>query len=94
MLVFLTSVAPLASAKPGAAQALDSAQVADARARQGVISHTEQRTAAAGSTGSACSVRSWPNYDQGCQFDLRPSGDAVRTVRVVDLEIRSIPAQR
>jgi hypothetical protein len=23
--------------------------------------------------GAACSARSWPNYDQTCQFDLRTS---------------------
>jgi hypothetical protein len=36
--------------------------------------------------GAACSARSWPNYDQICQFDLRTSADHVRPVRVVDLE--------
>ena len=36
--------------------------------------------------GAACSARSWPNYDQTCQFDLRTSADHVRPVRVLDLE--------
>ena len=36
--------------------------------------------------GAACSARSWPNYDQICQFDLRTSADHVRPVRVLDLE--------
>jgi hypothetical protein len=36
--------------------------------------------------GAACSARSWPNYNQSCQFDLRTSADQVRPVRVLDLE--------
>jgi hypothetical protein len=36
--------------------------------------------------GAACSARSWPNYDQSCQFDLRTSADQVRPVRVLNLE--------
>jgi len=36
-------------------------------------------------TGSACSVQSWPSFDQKCQFDLRRSADDVRQVRIVDL---------
>jgi hypothetical protein len=36
--------------------------------------------------GAVCSARSWPNYDQICQFDLRTSADHVRPVRVLDLE--------
>lgn len=36
--------------------------------------------------GAVCSARSWPNYDQTCQFDLRTSADHVRPVRVLDLE--------
>ena len=36
--------------------------------------------------GAACLGRSWPNYDQTCQFDLRKSADHVRPVRVLDLE--------
>lgn len=35
--------------------------------------------------GSACSARSWPNYDQNCQFDLRSSADEARAVRVIAL---------
>ena len=41
--------------------------------------------------GAACSARSWPNYDQICQFDLRTSADHVRPVRVLDLERARIP---
>ena len=36
--------------------------------------------------GAVCSARSWPNYDQICQFELRTSADHVRPVRVLDLE--------
>ena len=36
--------------------------------------------------GAVCSARSWPNYDQICQFDLRTSAYHVRPVRVLDLE--------
>ena len=36
--------------------------------------------------GAACSTRSWPNYEQTCQFDMRTSADHVRPVRVLDLE--------
>ena len=39
--------------------------------------------------GAVCSARSWPNYDQICQFDLRTSADHVRPVRVLDLEGRA-----
>jgi hypothetical protein len=35
--------------------------------------------------GAPCSVRSWPNYEQRCQFDQRGSADDVRTVRVIAL---------
>ena len=37
-------------------------------------------------TGRACSTKSWPNYDRGCQFDLRRSADDIRTVRIVNME--------
>jgi hypothetical protein len=37
-------------------------------------------------TGRACSSRAWPNYDRGCEFDLRRSADDVRIVRVVSME--------
>jgi len=43
-------------------------------------------------TGSACSTRSWPAFDQKCQFDLRRSADDVRQVRVVSLIRQSVPA--
>ena len=41
--------------------------------------------------GAACSARSWPNYEQTCQFDLRISADHVRQVRVLDLERARTP---
>jgi hypothetical protein len=41
--------------------------------------------------GATCSARSWPNYEQTCQFDLRISADQVRQVRVVDLERARTP---
>jgi hypothetical protein len=41
--------------------------------------------------GAACSSRSWPNYDQACQFDFRRSVHDVRKVRVLVLE-RDVPA--
>lgn len=34
-------------------------------------------------TGAACSSRSWPNYDQNCQFDLRRPANKAQTVRRV-----------
>ena len=41
--------------------------------------------------GDACSGRSWPNYNQTCQFDLRKSADHVRPVRVLGLEKARAP---
>jgi hypothetical protein len=35
--------------------------------------------------GAACSSRGWPNYEQGCQFDMRRLVDDARTVRVIAL---------
>jgi hypothetical protein len=37
------------------------------------------------STGAACSVRAWPNYDRACQFDVRTSAKDARTVRIIAL---------
>jgi hypothetical protein len=37
-------------------------------------------------TGRACSSRAWPNYDRGCEFDLRRSADDIRIVRIVSME--------
>ena len=37
-------------------------------------------------TGRPCSSKSWPHYDQRCQFDLRRSADDVRAVRIVNME--------
>jgi len=36
-------------------------------------------------TGRACSLASWPNYDQACQFDLRRSADDIRVVRILNM---------
>jgi hypothetical protein len=35
--------------------------------------------------GAACSSRSWPYYDQDCQFDLRNPANDARTIRVIAL---------
>jgi hypothetical protein len=35
--------------------------------------------------GSSCSVRSWPYYDRGCQFDLRRPANEAGTVRLIAL---------
>jgi hypothetical protein len=34
---------------------------------------------------AACSQRSWPYYDQGCQFDLRRSANEAGGVRLIAL---------
>jgi hypothetical protein len=53
--------------------------------------YAEQRALAKGDklprlvTGSACSSKSWPNYDRACQYDLRTPADATATVRIVSL---------
>ena len=65
---------------------------AEAQAQPQVVSADVEHALAKGDRlralvkGAACSARSWPNYDQICQFDLRTSADHVRPVRVVDLE--------
>jgi hypothetical protein len=35
--------------------------------------------------GTACSVRSWPYYDQSCQFDLRRLANDAGEVRLIGL---------
>ena len=35
--------------------------------------------------GTACSQRSWPYYDQNCQFDLRRSANDAGEVRLIGL---------
>jgi uncharacterized membrane protein len=35
--------------------------------------------------GTACSQRSWPYYDQSCQFDLRRSANDAGEVRLIAL---------
>ena len=71
---FLTPVAPQARAETqGEASALQRLHVKGDRLPLLV-------------TGRACSSKSWPNYDRGCQFDLRRPVDDVRTVRIVNME--------
>jgi hypothetical protein len=36
-------------------------------------------------SGTACSARSWPRYEQECQFDLRRPASESRVVRVIAL---------
>ena len=35
--------------------------------------------------GTACSLRGWPNFEPKCQFDIRETSRAARTVRVIAL---------
>jgi hypothetical protein len=35
--------------------------------------------------GTACSIRSWPYYDQNCQFDLRQPVNNAGEVRLIGL---------
>ena len=69
LVVLLTSAAPDASAAPAVEGAF-------------AQSHAKGDRLASRISGSACSSRSWPNYEQGCEFDLR--GPA-RTVRIIAL---------
>ena len=78
LLAFLTPVAP-----PARAEVQSAATPSDRTSLKG------DRLARL-VTGRACSVASWPNYDQACQFDLRRSVDDVRVVRIVNFE-RSVP---
>ena len=70
---------------PGAPQAQTVAQVAQVLP----ASHSKGDRLPLLVPGAACSLHSWPNYDQSCQFDLRRSAGDVRTVRVVGLERRA-----
>lgn len=71
---FLTPVAPQAKAEtPSQAAPFERSHLKGDRLPQLV-------------TGRACSSTSWPNYDRGCQFDLRRSADDIRTVRIVNTE--------
>jgi len=36
-------------------------------------------------SATACSLRSWPYYDQNCQFDLRRPANAAGEVRLIGL---------
>lgn len=72
LLVFLTSVAPEAKAEAQPPTPLSQLVAKDDRATTLVM-------------GAACSSRSWPHYDQGCQFDLRAPSHPARTVRVIAL---------
>src|SRR3954452_13458316 len=70
--VFLTPVAPQAKA--------DTQAEAPASPRSTAKGDRLPRLV----TGRACSSKSWPHYDQHCQFDLRRSVDDVRAVRIVN----------
>ena len=35
--------------------------------------------------GTACSLHGWPNFEPKCQFDIRETSGAARTVRVIAL---------
>jgi hypothetical protein len=34
-------------------------------------------------TGTACSSRGWPTFEEKCQFDLRQPGHEARIVRII-----------
>ena len=70
--VFLTSIVPEAKAEAQVKGALD-----HARAKGDRLSILVK--------GAACSSRSWPYYEQSCQFDLRRPADEARTVRIIAL---------
>ena len=72
---------------PGAPQAQTVAQVAQV-AQVLPASHSKADRLPLLVSGAACSLHSWPNYDQSCQFDLRRAAGDVRSVRVVGLERR------
>jgi len=36
-------------------------------------------------SGTACSLRSWPYYEQNCQFDLRRPANAAGEVRLIGI---------
>ncbi len=70
--IFLTpGVVPEAKAHPQATVALPAPALAD--------------SLPAIAKGNACSSRGWPNYEQGCLFDLRTPANDLRTVRVIVL---------
>ena len=70
--IFLTpGVVPEAKAHPQAAVVLPAPALAD--------------SLPAIAKGTACSSRGWPNYEQGCLFDLRTPANGLRTVRVIVL---------
>jgi len=37
-------------------------------------------------SGTACSARAWPDYEQSCRFDRRMPAYAARPVRVIALQ--------
>jgi hypothetical protein len=94
MLKFITmkSVMGTAAATIAAGMAIFMSVAPQAKASPQVTSAVVEHFLAKGDRlrplvkGAACSARSWPNYDQTCQFDLRTSADHVRPVRVLDLE--------
>lgn len=68
--VFLTSVAPEAKAEPAAKAAVH-------------VQKSDRLPLPV--TGARCSSQSWPNYDHGCQFDLRQRVSDAGPVRVIAL---------
>lgn len=58
------------------------------KAEAGIEGATQTSHAKAGGlpqheTGSACSSRSWPNYDAACRFDRRRPANETQTARRV-----------
>ncbi len=79
--VFFTPVAPEAKAEPQSKGAMQQPH-ATAGLKGDRLSSADLPARA---TGATCSLRSWPDYDRNCQFDLRgPVGEA-RIVRVIAL---------
>jgi hypothetical protein len=91
-LITTKSVTVAAAAAIAAGMAIFMTVAFQAKAPTQVTSAVVERILAKGAQlrplvkGAACSARSWPNYEQTCQFDLRTSADHVRPVRVLDLE--------
>lgn len=70
MLAFLTSAVPEAKAEP--------------QIEASVQPTTNGDRPSPRETGAACSSRSWPYYDQSCQFDLRrPADEPPTAVRII-----------
>ena len=68
--VFLTSGVPGAKAEPQAKAALLQPDAKNDALRALI-------------TGTACSSRGWPHYEQSCLFDLRGAAHKAPTVRII-----------